>query len=458
MLILFFLFLNFLLISLSRLFYPYGIEQTEWDIFYLTFYFMKNPAYLYHDIYQYPFYVIGDNPPLFHLSTALFSLITKDVLFSGRTISFISTLLSGFLIYKIVEAKCKSKLIGLASSMLFFSSYVIFLWGSLFRVDMLGVMLNLMGINFILNYRKGKNLYLAIICFILATYTKWPFIIAAIATSIYLLIDDRKKGFKFLLLFSISVTSIFILLNILTGWQFYLHIFAYKVGTPFAYSDLALNFIETNFIFLIFSFFYIFRKKEKLLGVYLVLTLAVGLLGTFRIGGYINYLIEPVAITCILVGLLLGELKKKNGIFILLLFLIIIQLSIEIYYNNYLLFTIANPKYLPIKNLEPDKEVLSYIKNSQGNIYVESQIHSVLAGKEPSVQLWTLWEINDFLNKTKFFDYFKNQNYTMMIINGNFYLFPELNDYLHNNYNLVKRIVWYDNNYNELDWEVYMRK
>lgn len=261
--ILFFVFLNYLAISLSNLFYPYGVEQTEWDIFYITFYFLKNPAYLYHNIYQYPFYVTSDHPPIFHLATASLSLIMKNILFSGRLVSFISALLIGFLIYKIVETRCRSKVIGLISSLLFFSSYVIFLWGSIFRVDMLGAMLNLMGIYFILNYRKGKNFYLAIICFILAVYTKWPFIIAAVGTLIYFFIKDRKTALRFLLFFSLPTVSIFIILNILTGGQLYLHTIAYNMRVPFAYSDLALNFIKTNFVFLILSFFYIFKKKRN---------------------------------------------------------------------------------------------------------------------------------------------------------------------------------------------------
>jgi len=464
-----FIFLNYFSVSLSNLVYPYDVEQAEGFMLpRIKFLLTGHPEYLYNSIYSYPYYFTNDYPPAFYFITAFLSLIFGEGFFAGRLFALLSSLLIGFFIFKIVKMKTKNAYLGLMAALFFFSSYVIFYWGSIYRVDVTGALFSLVGVYFFLMYKKNKtdrkNKYfiLSILFFILAVTTKQSYIIAPLSSFFYLFLIDKRESFRFLLLFIVPTISIFLLLNFLTDGQFFLHTMVYnsKLLISQNSTDLINNLITVNFIILAISFLYFIREKMELISIYFLFSLLFALFQVFKTGSATNYFIEPVITMSIILGFCFDMLKRKKEIFNLLILLIFIQLYIYFYFNNQIFLSIFNPqKYFATRNLESDLKVLSYIKNSTGKVFIQNSMYSIANKGDVLFELWGIYDIPEkYINITRFEDYFKDQNYFLIFTNEHFSVFKNLYVYVENNYEPIDEISWYDNDYKYFPLYLYRLK
>ena len=208
-------FMAFLAYSGLILGFEYNINYIEPYVFQDTVR-MYEESRLYTDIFERPF-TVTLYPPVYYLFSALPMLFIGKSLIVGRAVSFISALLIGLIIYKIIHNETSNRSISLISFLLFFVSEYVFRWSTLFRVDMLGILFTALGVYFILYYKKSKNnCYFSIIFFILAIFTKSELILGPIAACIYLFLNHERSLTKIIFIYMISLTAFILILENMT--------------------------------------------------------------------------------------------------------------------------------------------------------------------------------------------------------------------------------------------------
>jgi hypothetical protein len=361
----------------------------------------------------------------------------------------------------------------LIAALFFFSSYVIFYWGSIYRVDIPGAMFSLVGIYFIFLYAKNvsyKNLFgltnkyliISIIFFILAVTTKQSYVLAPLASFFYLFIKDRKKSFQFALMFAIPAISIFLLLNFLTEGQFFFHTIVYNSRMLVSQNstDLIINLVQLNFIILAISIIFFIKNRANLISIYFLLSLIFAFFQVFKTGSATNYFIEFVATTSIIVGISFNILYKKKILFSIFVLLLFLQLLVFSYFYNQVFLAVINPeKYFAIRNVNADMKILNYIKNAKGNVFIQHSL-GIAANKDGAFfELWGIYDIPEgYVNTTRFEQYFKDQNYSLIFANRDFYVFKNLAAYVEKNYDRIDQIDWYDNDIKYFPLDVYKSK
>ncbi len=310
----------FIIESIILINYPYQISYGEGFILNQAVIISQGQS-IYQDIANYP-YLVGNYPPVYPFLCALFVKIFGVSFAPGRFISFIAVILSGFLIYIILKENRRSqkgsfKESTVISALFFLASPYIFYVYPLYRVDALALLFSLAGLYFVFKFENRKSVYFSIPFFILALYTKQSFIAAPIASLIYLTFKNIKKGFIYFIFLSLVYVSIFLLLNNLTGGQYYLHNFTYNAN---AFSILfairmCVSALQIHAILFTFAFAYIIhtiiRKKLSLFAIYLIIT-ALMAISIGKIGSGINYFGELVACSCIILGIFLNETEFTN--------------------------------------------------------------------------------------------------------------------------------------------------
>jgi hypothetical protein len=166
--------------------YPFGLEYGEGIVWQQAV--MIPGKEMYGDITKYP-YIVFHYPPLYHLVTRLAARAGMDWLTAGRAVSVASTgiaiLAVACLIYAVSSqrftrfASLSGALIG---SLYILTQKAIIEWSPLMRVDMLAIAFSLSGLLFcIWSVRTGAYLYLAVLAFVAAVYTKQTELAAAVA-------------------------------------------------------------------------------------------------------------------------------------------------------------------------------------------------------------------------------------------------------------------------------------
>ncbi len=459
MILLLFIFINYLASSLSTLFYPYDVDYSEGFILTPSIRLL-NRKNLYQDVNISPFSIINYTPIFFFVNSFTMILFGEN-LFSAKLISFISSIAIGYLIYLIVYKQSKKKFISIVSSLIFFSSFVTFFAGPLAKVDLLAALFSILGIYFIGQHKKRKNFFLAIIFFILSVFTKQTFIAAPIASFIYLLTEDRKKGLRFLSFFVLSTLVISFLINTLSQGQFFLHLIKYSVGVlTFDYNLFNYLFLA-NLIILCVAIFYFFRKPKTLLSLYFVLSLIIVIIELMRAGGSIYYFFELTIITSILTGLLLNDFRSNPDRKFFLIFIIFLQLILFIQADSRILLFIFKPNdYPPLVNQVTDGRISTYVKNSTGNVLVEHATFARLNGKKIPPEPSSVYELekNNILDSSEVMKFYENQDYSLIIYYSRLNLVQGLRDYIEKNYELIDKLNWRSLEGVDWSWKVYEKK
>jgi hypothetical protein len=319
--------LFYIIVSFIVVTYPYQLSYGEGFILNQAALIARGES-IYQDITTYPF-IVSNYPPVYPYLCALFAKLCGISFGIGRFISALATLLCGIIIYRIIKKTCgvenrrvtRPALVGF---LFFLASPYIYNYFPLFRVDALALLFSLLGLYCVLVFEDRTLAYLSIPFFILALYTKQNFIAAPVATFIYLLFKNSKRGIGFAVLFGLAYATIFFLLTILTRGQFYLHTIIYNAN-PFSILSLVkfyISALQVHAFLFGFAFAYVIRgvlkKNVSLFILYFILAagtaLAVG-----KIGSNLNYFGEMIAASCILLGILLMTpvfSHEKNSIVI----------------------------------------------------------------------------------------------------------------------------------------------
>lgn len=140
-------------------------------------------------------FVIIHYTPLYYLFTAAWVMLTGGGLFAGRWISILATTGTAMVAGHLVRKETGRVGLGLMASALWLSFYQVVFWGTTQRVDALGTFFEALGLLvFVGARRRGRTGYLALPLLLAAWGTKQVMIVALVAATLDLALEDRRQG------------------------------------------------------------------------------------------------------------------------------------------------------------------------------------------------------------------------------------------------------------------------
>ncbi len=398
--------------ALPRLVYPYDLDFLEDSVLMESVRFANNqPVYVPPNVEFNPHVYM---PLYFWLGGLLFKLGGPS-LFSLRALSLAATLTTTLAIYFIAQRESGKHWIAFSCAGLFLGGYGISgYWYELARVDSLFVTLTLCGLALTF-YANGSNrkLILSAVLLALAAFTKQTGLVVGAGLALYLFIINRRQGMLFALVFGGLTIIPVLLLNILTdGWFFY-HVFHIGGADPIEMSRLVSYIKDKVFgvmaalslATLLAAAVGAWRNRYKFLRdqpwfIGIGIAVVISGLGRIRVGGNLNDLMPAYTLLCLAPALLIpkdepvSSLKGSTGqgIWIrwrewLIAGLILAQFALGKYSPQ--------PYILPTTAMRQSGDrLIQRIASFNGPVFVMMHpYYNLLAGKEPSTQIATLWYV-----------------------------------------------------------------
>jgi len=353
--------------------------------------------------------LVVPHTPLYIIVTSFFTNLTGNTLFAGRLVSILAGIGLCLISFLIGRKLSGSSYIGIVAGLLVVSTYVFKFLTPIYRMDTLGVMFSFLGLYFVIKSEgRGKWLYLSILAFLAAIFTKQFYISGPIAVFLYLWFRSEgsfKESFKYGLAFLGSLLGGLVIAGFLTGWELIYHNFIYLVmGSAFGWPAFVghlrklffyhmplfigcLGYLVTKFL----------RLKLSLqlgpLSWYLLLTSVVVLLTIGKVGSSFHYGFEIVVCLCIIGSLLLQKgleifETKEIGLSRVLLGSIIPTLVILQIVGLPLGHGFLTYEYQTGSEVE-SKKVVDYISEMEGPIFTD--VHGLVMASS-SRKDWDRWE------------------------------------------------------------------
>jgi hypothetical protein len=218
-----FMFLVYLIYAAALFNFPFDYDQGEgfelWDAVLLS----RGEA-IYRDNETFPFYS-SNYGPLFPFLLAPLVKLLGPKLWVGRVFSFLTTLVIGGTIFWIVNREARDRVVAALFGLTFFAANIVYQIGPLFRLHMTMVMFGLLGIAFMAcleDERHGqRNLWLGMLFLMAAGYTKQLAFDAVAAAFLFFFLRRPKQALIYGIGFAAVVGIIFLLLNSVTGRQWW---------------------------------------------------------------------------------------------------------------------------------------------------------------------------------------------------------------------------------------------
>lgn len=352
---------------------------------------------VYHELSAYP-YVPCQYPLVAWLLLTGLAKVFGTSLAIGRVYSFITSILVGVLIYKIVKTQTKDKYISIVSSLIFFASPFTYLQASVFGDIMAtGIIFSLIGVCLVLKYQNSKMIFFCIPFFLLAGYTKQVFIAAPIASVIYLLFKNKRLSLQIGSLYVIFGTSIFLLINYLTNGQFYFHVVSSNQAYPFSLFTLIYHLVLTIQTHLVlfalataFAMYLIYKRENNIFVIYLIILIPMMITLGKAGSSPISYMLETIAISCILFGSFFSRVIqcKKDKILPVLVGLLLILQLVTFVHAPHVIDNMYMRSTTPTENNKNvTQEVSLYINNASGKMLSEDMGILVINNKELLVDI-----------------------------------------------------------------------
>lgn len=350
--------------------YPQPLDYGEGPILNQVRYLLQGRNY-YKDINSPP-YIIGNYPPVFNLLSLLLVPIFGISFATGRTIAFLAVLATAYIIYRIVLFFTGNKIISFLSALFYLAIDYIYVWGIYMRIDTLSIFFNMLGIYWVIRYEDDyKKLKWCILFFLLALYTRQSMIAGTAGAYIYLLTKDRKTAGRLIGYTALYGAFAFLVLTVITKGQFYLHVVKYN-NNIFTIRQLWFFmskelFTYTTFIIvsLITSIIWLWDSKKRIISLYFISAFLVQLT-VGKVGSMLNYLIEPVGIMGMIVGILIGEALKRKNQLVLIGFSLLVLLQLANYYYG------PNTLSWGWRPSPPPTTLDEYVEESKGLILAEN--------------------------------------------------------------------------------------
>lgn len=425
--------------ALPRLRYPYDLDFIEDSMLMQSLRIAEGqPVYLPPNAEFNPHVYM----PLFFWLGAFLFKVGGPSLPLLRCISFVATLATTLLVYWIALRESGLRWLAIACAGLFLGGYRINgFWYEVARVDPLFVMLMLGGFAFafyagISNWR----LILSALLIALAAFTKQTGFIVAIGLFLYLLTKIKRSAWIFLITFAaLTVVPLFVMNRSTNGWFFY-HIFYIGSADPLEIGRL-INFL-TKELFGVMTGLSLLTFLTIILGIRqsglkvlheqpwlfaIGLAVIISSLGRMRVGGNLNNRMPAYALLCIAPAIWIpalrfsGETILKENHFPWRNWIAALLILLQFGMGRY------EPKhFMPSSAMRKSGDrLLQQISSVEGPVLVMMHpYYALLAGKEPSSQIATIWYVrhrgelpipNDFRSRIR------NHYYSEIISDESFF-------------------------------------
>lgn len=178
--------------------------------------------------WTHPPYQMANYPPLYPAVAALGVKLAGVQFFTGRLISFASTLATGLLVGTTAWALGAGTLGALAGGLLYFTMYPVWNWGAYQRVDAFAVLLEWLGITvFALGWVRGRRawaVWATVPLFVAAAYTRQTIAAGAFACYGYLLFRRPRMALGAIAAYATLGLGLFGAFQLATGGLFWRHI------------------------------------------------------------------------------------------------------------------------------------------------------------------------------------------------------------------------------------------
>ncbi|MGC8586932.1 MAG: hypothetical protein ACP5K9_01425 [Candidatus Micrarchaeia archaeon] len=389
-------FFNLLLLFRS-IFWNYGLNYSDPLI-------LATSGILYKSISTYP-YILTYYTPLSYLLVRAFAMLAPQFVstnpyFYMKILDIFAVAAVSVLIFAITNNLSSKKYAALATAF-FLSSTLLLQYGTSFSPIFLELAFDLLAVYLMIKPGGKKVAYAAVSLFIAFMFRQSAIVIFA-ALLIYLLIERRFKlalGFSAIFLVS-SAVAVFSI-NALTGGRFILEVIELPLITPALFKIFLLNlfdFIKSTysaaFALLALGWFFLFKKRNSLISVLLVVT-GISTLSSAKYGATIVYFTPFLAFLGIAAALGASEISHSKAKGTQMLNPRVAMSYTVAMFLLLLAFNSAYYKTLYIYNgTVPSADKIGFmLRNVSGPILAEDPEVYVAAGKpilfEPSV-FWVL--------------------------------------------------------------------
>jgi len=259
--------------------------------------------------------------PIYTFCNAIFVALLGPSLLWGRLISLACVITTTLLMGKILVLLKVPRFYAVLSGLLYCSGHIIWMWGSLVRVDNLAVLFQIAALwVYLSRYHEKKEPKALIWCAVLliaAAFTRQTMVAAAIAIIASLFATDRKTALRFTAMYALmGLTGLALLMGLTSGlaWK---HLISANVN-EFGMDELwffAVHFWNLYHWLLPFCLIGLLALRNTIvLTVYFMAALCVSTT-VGKIGASLNYLIEFWAAMCMLSTVGLWRLNESKRFF-----------------------------------------------------------------------------------------------------------------------------------------------
>ena len=337
--------------------------------------------------------VVNNYPPLSFFIVRSFMLFTHDAVFSGRFVSAISFMISGFMMYKISHHELSKRLAAILSALLFIGytdiNYDLYIASD--DPQMISIAFSLIGLY--MATLGNKKLFFDIfseIIFAVSIYTKHNNIALPLSVGIWKLIYNRKEFLIFSISGIISSLILMILFTTLLGENFLIGLFSPRHYSFSRALNLMLTYSSSMTLIIALSILPIalFRitKFYSLVFIFIILSFFIG---TFELGGdgtgvnaYFELLIASSLGCAVFVSHLFDDGCKFHNLRALVILYMILGVLITPGMNkqkSVFNFKSWNRQINDKENVT--KKIIEVIQKSNGLAICETNIYCYWAGK-----------------------------------------------------------------------------
>jgi len=389
-----------------------------------------------------------------------------------RSIMFASTIIICVVLYLIVTRVTGKKVYGIIAGLLPLTQPIIRDWSLVARVDMLAVMFSITGFYIALRFRNSRWMYLSIILFACAFFTKISALAGAGAVLIYLLIYNRQMFVRYAGILAGSIAGIFGLLQLITKGGYYYNVFFCnntidKVwNLPSLLTNISIVIFPLAIIFVIAATKTIrtFRNKNRsdldtMIVLYFLVAMGLDCIIALRPGGFINYYLEFIIGACLCTSIALPAIiKRAQQDYMQKRKVMASGLLIMLMITGFCTISPKNAFPFPsIKYTEEAKIATQLIQDTNRPVITENSALVVNAGKDLYVEPFDFTNmaalgliddtnyVNDY--REQYFDYIILRMPTCKRVDGDLHFKKEIIDIIKENYTLIyepsENFYWY---------------
>lgn len=435
-------------VAVSRMFYPFDLEWIEGVTVELVRRLTEGrPIYCSPTIEYIPMVYT----PLYHYLGALVSEIFGIGFAPLRAISFVSFLLTLFVIYKIIFDVTKDRFWGLIGVSLYSFSFAFCgFWFDIARIDTFANFMLIVSFYFLLR-EKSFTMFLSALFAFFAFYSKQSNLIVTIFLFFPLLFEDKKRAFIFLTYYLSFVVVSTLLENYFTnGWYIFWNFFA-PMSHQWEWSRLVTfwttDVVPSYSIFFVLLGFWLVKShnvkdfpKSKYFLFFLAGTVVNSYFFRLHQGGFLNVLIPLATSISVLLPILLDWFSRSfnisNGYRNAAYVLVLVQFMVLVY----------NP-FLQIPRKIDEKtgwEFINRVKNLEGEIFIPG--HSFISRYAGKKSFTHYVRISEFLeSKSKesanfykeFLRELRKQKFSAIILDSDI-SFPEIARYYYKSGQIIE--------------------